>query len=84
MKRGKYPPEQALLPLLQPVTKQEACTTVCLPDRTSAECRVTELKRELGANFIKANINKDRSKSGNGSFSVRYYYLRTTDEKLFT
>ena len=76
---------QLLLPLVQTVTTQRGHSLVCIPDRTTAECELTSLRREYGDRLIKAAIRKDRSRhAGNRpTYTLRYFTLDTDLIPLF-
>ena len=68
---------QRLLPLTQTVTTERGHSLVCIPDRTTAECELTTLRREYGDRLIKAVIRKDRP--GQRSTYTLRYFTRDTD-----
>lgn len=71
---------QTLLPLVQAVTTERGHSLVCIPDRTTAECELTALRREYGERLIKAVIRKDRSRHpGNRATYTLRYFTRDTD-----
>jgi len=64
-----------LIRLTHTVTIERSISLVCIPDRDSAECELTQLRYKFGANLLKAIIRKDRpGRSG----TSRYYTLRYT------
>lgn len=65
---------QSLLPLTRIVIVETRRSCVCIPDRDSAECELTRVRREYGPNLIKATIVKDRP-SKNGDPNERTYRL---------
>jgi hypothetical protein len=71
---------QLHFPLVQPVTTDRPHSLVCIPDRTTAECELTKLRREYGERLIKAVIRKDRSRYGGNrpTYTLRYF-TRDTD-----
>ena len=71
---------QLYFPLVQPVTTERGHSLVCIPDRTTAECELTALRREYGERLIKAVIRKDRSRhAGNRPTYTLRYFTRDTD-----
>lgn len=76
-------PIQLWFNLLQKVVREERKALVCIPDRTSAECALTEIKHRLGSNFIKARIDRNKSKtSKNVTFTLHYFYRSETLEPV--
>ena len=66
--------------LVQPVTTERGHSLVCIPDRTTAECELTKLRREYGDRLIKSVIRKDRSRHpGNRPTYTLRYFTRDTD-----
>jgi hypothetical protein len=80
---------QLLFPLTQAVTTERGHSLVCIPDRTTAECELTTIRREYGARLIKAVIRKDRrspaprhsSLAPPTTYTLRYF-TRDTDTVL--
>ncbi len=75
-------PDQFLLPLVHSVTNERPHSLVCIPDRISAECELTRLRHEHGANLLKAVIRKDRPPKSNPHARTTYtlrYFTRDTD-----
>ncbi len=75
-------PDQFLLPLLHTVTTERPHSLVCIPDRISAECELTKIRREYGERLIKAAIRKDRPPKSNPHARTTYtlrYFTRDTD-----
>ncbi len=73
-------PDQLLFHLVQTVTTDRAHSLVCIPDRTTAECELTTLRREYGDRLIKAVIRKDRSRHpGNRPTYTLRYFTRDSD-----
>jgi hypothetical protein len=71
---------QLFFRLVQPVTPERGHSLVCIPDRTTAECELTNLRREYGERLIKAVIRKDRSRHpGNRPTYTLRYFTRDTD-----
>jgi hypothetical protein len=62
----KYHPAQSLLPLTRTITVETPHSLVCIPDRDTAECELTQLRRKYGENLIKATIRKDRGSRREG------------------
>lgn len=70
-------PDQTLFQLTHTATFIRSGAVVCIPDRDSAECEITRLKREHGTGLIKATIRKDRPPKRNPQ-AVRYYTVNYT------
>jgi hypothetical protein len=72
-------PTQFLLRLTHTVTLERSVSLVCIPDRDSAECELTQLKHQHGPRLLKAAIRKDkRPARATGSGTSRTYTLRYT------
>jgi hypothetical protein len=78
---------QSLLPLTRVVIVETHRSSICIPDRDSAECELTRVRREHGTNLLKAKITKDRpSKNGDPNertYRLNYVYRESKTEKLF-
>jgi hypothetical protein len=78
---------QELMSLTHTVTIETRRSCVCIPDRDSAECELTRVRREYGPNLIQAKITKDRpSKHGDPNdrtYRLNYTIRETKTEKLF-
>jgi len=78
---------QSLLPLTRIVIVETHRSSICIPDRDSAECELTRIRREYGPNLLKAKIIKDRpGKNGdpeNRTYRLNYTIRQTMTEKLF-
>jgi hypothetical protein len=78
---------QALLPLTRVVILETARSSICIPDRASAECELTRIRREYGQDLLKAKIIKDRpSKRGapnERTYRLNYTIRETMTENLF-
>jgi len=78
---------QSLLPLTRIVTVETRRSCVCIPDRDSADCELTRVRREYGPNLIKATITKDRpSKNGDPkerTYRLNYLIRESKTEALF-
>jgi hypothetical protein len=78
---------QELMSLTHTVTIETRRSCVCIPDRDSAECELTRVRREYGPNLIQAKIIKDRpSKNGDPNertYRLNYTIRETKTEKLF-
>ena len=78
---------QQLFPLTRSVTIETRRSCVCIPDRDSAECELTRVRREYGPNLIQAKIIKDRpSKNGDPNertYRLNYIIRETKMETLF-
>ena len=78
---------QELMSLTHTVTIETRRSCVCIPDRDSAECELTRVRRECGPNLIQAKIIKDRpSKNGDPNertYRLNYTIRETKTEKLF-
>jgi hypothetical protein len=70
---------QLLIRLTHTVTTERSVSLVCIPDRDSAECELTQLKHQHGPRLLKAVIRKDkRPARATGSGTTRTYTLRYT------
>ncbi len=80
-------PNQLHFPLVQTVTSERAHSLVCIPDRDSAECELTRLRHQYGANLLKAVIRKDRPPKSNPractTYTLRYFTQETNTVALF-
>jgi hypothetical protein len=78
-------PTQFLFRLTHTVTFERSTSLICIPDRDSAECELTQLRHKHGADLLKAVIRKDRpGKSGSSStYTLRYTVRETRTEQLF-
>jgi hypothetical protein len=78
-------PTQRLLSLTHTVTTERSISLVCIPDRDSAECALTELKHEHGPRLLKAVIRKDRPGRAGSSrtYTLRYTIRETETRTLF-
>jgi hypothetical protein len=78
---------QALLPLTRIVVVETNRSCICIPDRDSADCELTRIRREHGPNLVKAKIIKDRpSKNGDPNdrtYRLNYVVRETKTETLF-
>lgn len=78
---------QSILPLTRIVIVETHRSSICIPDRDSAECELTRVRREHGPNLLKAKIIKDRpSKNGNPNertYRLNYVIRESKTEKLF-
>jgi hypothetical protein len=78
---------QALLPLTRIVVLETNRSCICIPDRDSAECELTRIRREHGPNLLRAKIIKDRpSKHGDPNertYRLNYVVRETKTETLF-
>jgi hypothetical protein len=78
---------QALLPLTRLVVVETRRSSICIPDRDSADCELTRVRREHGPNLIQAKIIKDRpGKHGDPNqrtYRLNYIIRETKTEELF-
>ena len=78
---------QSLLPLTRLVIVETRRSSICIPDRDSAECELTRVRREHGPNLIQAKIIKDRpSKHGDPNqrtYRLNYVLRESKTEHLF-
>jgi hypothetical protein len=78
---------QTLLPLTRIVVVETNRSCICIPDRDSADCELTRIRREHGPNLLKAKIIKDRpSKNGDPNertYRLNYIVRETKTEALF-
>lgn len=78
---------QLWLPLVQAVTTERSHSLVCFPERDSAECELTRLRREYGPRLTKAAIRKDRPPKSNPrarpTYTLRYFTRDTDTISLF-
>jgi hypothetical protein len=76
---------QLLIPLSHLVTYERSVSLVCIPDRDTAECELTQLRHKHGANLLKAIIRKDRpGRSGTSrTYTLRYTIRETEARRLF-
>ncbi len=78
---------QALLPLVRLVVVETHRSSICIPDRDSADCELTRVRREYGQNLIRAKIIKDRpGKNGDPNqrtCRLNYVIRETKTEALF-
>ena len=78
---------QALLPLKRAVVVETHRSSICIPDRDSADCELTRVRREHGPTLIRAKIIKDRpSKNGDRNhrtYRLNYVIRETKTEALF-
>ncbi len=78
---------QSFLPLTRIVIVETHRSSICIPDRDSAECELTRVRREHGPNLLKAKIIKDRpGKHGdpnNRSYRLNYVIRQARTEALF-
>ena len=78
---------QAWLPLTRLVIVETHRSSICIPDRDSAECELTRIRREYGQNLIKAKIIKDRpGKHGDPhqrTYRMNYTIRETKTETRF-
>ena len=76
-----------MLPLSRLVIVETNRSSICIPDRDSADCELTRVRREYGPNLIKATITKDRpSKNGDPNertYRLNYVIRETKTEELF-
>jgi hypothetical protein len=78
-------PTQFLLRLTHTVTLERSISQICIPDRDSAECELTQLKHQHGPRLLKAVIRKDRpGRSGTSrTYTLRYTIRETETRTLF-
>jgi hypothetical protein len=71
--------------LEQTVTVERSLSLVCIPDRDTAECELTQLKRQHGPRLVQAVIRKDKlGKAGNcKTYTLRYTVKETEVRTLF-
>jgi len=78
---------QGLLPLSRLVIVETHRSSICIPDRDSADCELTRVRREYGPNLIRAKIIKDRpGKHGDPNqrtYRLNYVIRETKTEVLF-
>ena len=76
---------QLFLSLSHLVTYERSISLVCIPDRDSAECELTQLRNKYGADLLKAVIRKDRpGRSGSSrTYTLRYTIRETENRALF-
>ena len=76
---------QILFPLSHLVTYERSISLVCIPDRDSADCELTQLRHKYGADLVKAVIRKDRpGRSGTSrTYTLRYTIRETEARRLF-
>ncbi len=78
---------QSLLPLTRIVIVETHRSSICIPDRDSADCELTRVRREYGPNLLKANLIKDRpSKPGDPkhrTYRLNYVIREARTEALF-
>jgi hypothetical protein len=76
---------QLLIRLTNTVTIERSISMICIPDRDTAECELTRLKREHGPRLLKAIIRKDRpGRSGTSrTYTLRYTIRETETRTLF-
>lgn len=78
---------QALLPLTRIVIIETNRSSICIPDRDSADCELTRVRLEYGPNLIKAKIIKDRpGKNGDPNqrtYRLNYVIRESKTESLF-
>jgi hypothetical protein len=78
---------QSLLPLTRIVIEENNRSCICIPDRDTAECELTRIRREHGPNLLRAKIIKDRpSKHGDPkdrTYRLNYVIRETKTETLF-
>lgn len=73
---------QALLPLTQTIVSERGHSLVCIPDRTTAQCELKKLRRELAARLIRASIRKDRP-GRKSTYTLRYFTRDLETVSLF-
>jgi hypothetical protein len=76
------PLTQLYLPLVQIVTFDQGHSLICIPDRDTAECELTKLRRQYGPRLIKATIRKVRPGKGS-TYTLRYFTRETSAVNLF-
>ncbi len=85
-------PAQFLLSLTQTVTTDRGHSLVCIPDRSTAEYELEQLRTEYGARLISATIRKDRPSSRRSqakadgkrsTYTLRYFTRDTETIRLF-
>jgi hypothetical protein len=78
-------PDQLLFRLSHNVTFERSVSLICIPDRDSAECELTQLKHQHGPRLLKAVIRKDRpGRSGTGqTYTLRYTIRQSESCTLF-
>ena len=78
---------QVLLTLTRIVIVETHRSSICIPDRDSAECELTRVRREYGPNLLRAKIIKDRpGKNGDPNertYRLNYVIRESKTEKLF-
>jgi hypothetical protein len=76
---------QRFFPLTHLVTFERSVSLVCIPDRDSADCELTQLRHRYGADLLKAVIRKDKpGKSGTSkTYTLRYTIRETETRTLF-
>jgi hypothetical protein len=78
---------QSFLPLTRVVIVETHRSSICIPDRDSADCELTRVRREHGQNLLKAKIIKDRpSKNGDPkdrTYRLNYVIREARTEALF-
>ncbi len=76
---------QILFLLSHLVTYERSISLVCIPDRDSAECELSQLRNKYGADLLKAVIRKDRpGRSGTSrTYTLRYTIRETESRALF-
>jgi hypothetical protein len=76
---------QLFFGLTHTVTIERSISLVCIPDRDSADCELTQLRSKYGADLLKAVIRKDRpGKSGTSStYTLRYTVREIETRTLF-
>jgi hypothetical protein len=86
----KYEAAQRLLPLSRTITVETPHSLVCIPDRDTAECELTRLRRDYGDRLIKATIRKDRGSrregrtwAAPGTYTLNYTTRDQQTEHLF-
>ena len=76
-----------MLPLTRAVVVETNRSSICIPDRDSADCELTRVRREHGPNLVRAKIIKDRpSKRGDPNqrtYRLNYVVREIRDEALF-
>ena len=73
---------QIFLKLTVTVITDNPHSLVCIPDRDSAECELTRIRRQYGERLIKAVIRKDRPPKRDPKARTTYtlrYFTRDTD-----
>jgi hypothetical protein len=69
---------QLFISLTHTVTIERSISLVCIPDRDSAECELTQLKHQHGPRLLKAVIRKDKRPARAPDGTSRTYTLRYT------